>query len=123
MTRLCERQGLSVEAACRLFGHSRQAYYQSKTDYAERHSREVQVIRAVREIRERDPRIGGYKLWLMARDMFGAGWGPGRDSFYALLGRWRLTLPWQKPRHTTNSNHRFRTYGNIYREIVPSRPN
>lgn len=92
MTRLCERQGLSVDAACRLFGHSRQAYYQSKTDYAERYRREALVIQAVREIREQDMRIGGYKLWVMLRDMFDEGWVPGRDSFYALLDRWRLTL-------------------------------
>lgn len=123
MTRLCERQGLSVDAACKLFGHSRQAYYQSKTDYAERYRREALVIQAAREIREQDMRIGGYKLWVMLRDMFDEGWVPRRDSFYALLDRWRLTLPRPKPRHTTNSNHRFRTYKNIYREIVPTRPN
>ena len=81
------------------------------------------VLDTVREIRSEDARIGGYKLWLMTRDIFPAGWVPGRDGFFKLLSQNHLTLPRPKPRHTTNSNHRFHKYGNLYREVVPMRPN
>ena len=77
----------------------------------------------MREIRAEDARLGGYKLWLMVRDVYPAGWVPGRDSFYKLLSQNQLSLPRPKPRHTTNSNHRFRKYTNLYKEVVPTRPN
>ena len=120
---MCEQQCLSVEAACKLFGRSRQAYYKSKTDHAERRRHELKVLDTVREIRAEDIRIGGYKLWLMVKDIFPEGWIPGRDNFYKLLSQNHLTLQRPKPRHTTNSNHRFHKYTNLYKEIVPVRPN
>ena len=120
---MCERHGLSVGAACELFGHSRQAYYQSKTDHKERHRRETKVIDAVKKIRTLDLRIGGYKLWLMVKDMFPGDWVPGRDSFYNLLSKNGLMLPKPKPRHTTNSNHRFHKYTNLIKDVLPSHPN
>ena len=120
---MCKQQSLSVDAACKLFGHSRQAYYKSKTDHAERRRRELVVLDTVREIRAQDTRIGGYKLWLMVRDIFPSGWVPGRDGFFKLLSCNHLTLPRAKPRHTTNSNHRFHKYANLYKEVVPMRPN
>ena len=79
---------------------------------------ERKVIEAVREIREEDPGIGGYKLWLMLIDMFGRAFVPGRDRFYVLLRRKGLMLPKPKPRHTTNSNHRYHKYKNLIKDIV-----
>ncbi|KAB4124724.1 IS3 family transposase, partial [Bacteroides uniformis] len=92
--------------ACRLFGHCRQAYYQSKADIESQIHRERLMLDAVRDIRIEDPGIGCYKLWIMLTVLFGAGFMPGRDSFYALLRQHRLMLPARKTRHTTNSNHR-----------------
>ena len=63
--------------------------------------------------------LGGYKLWLMMKDAFGSGKVPGRDNFYRLLFRCNLTLPRARPRHTTNSNHRFHKYRNIAKTIRP----
>lgn len=120
---MCEQQGLSVAAACKLFGHSRQAYYKAKTDYAEQRRRELAVLDSVREIRAEDIRIGGYKLWLMVKNIFPNGWIQGRDSFYKLLAHNHLMLLRPKPRHTTNSNHRFHKYGNLIKGIIPMRPN
>ena len=37
----------------------------------------------------------------------------GRDAFYALLAREGLKLKRPKPRHTTNSNHRFHKWKNL----------
>lgn len=70
-----------------------------------------------------DPGIGYYKLWLMLKRMFMSDWVPGRDAFLGIMHDFGLTLPRPKPRHTTNSNHRFHKYRNLIRGFVPTRPN
>ena len=110
--------GLAVALVCRLFGHCRQAFYQSRADIEKEKEHERKVIGAVREIREEDPGIGGYKLWLMLIDMFGRAFVPGRDRFFTMLRRKGLMLPKPKPRHTTNSNHRYHKYKNLIKGIV-----
>ena len=110
--------GLAVALVCRLLGHCRQAFYQSKADIEAEKNRETKVVGAVREIREEDPGIGGYKLWLMLIAMFGRAFVPGRDRFFVLLRRKGLMLPKPKPRHTTNSNHRYHKYKNLIKDIV-----
>ena len=108
---------MKVAPACRLFGHCRQAYYQSRADIETRLKRERLILDAVREIRVEDPGIGGYKLWIMLTVLFDAGFVPGRDSFYALLRQHRLMLPPRKVRHTTNSNHRYHKWKNLTRGL------
>lgn len=91
---------MRVTLACRLFGHCRQAFYQSKADIVSELRLERVIIGNVREIRGEDPGIGGYKLWVMLRALLGSGVMPGRDSFYTLLRRHGLMLPPRKARHT-----------------------
>ena len=110
--------GLAVALVCRLFGHCRQAFYQSRADIEKEKGHERKAIEAVREIRQENPGIGGYKLWLMLIDMFGRAIVPGRDRFFVLLRRKGLMLPKPKPRHTTNSNHRYHKYKNLIKDIV-----
>jgi transposase InsO family protein len=112
-----------VRAACDLLGHSRQAFYKKRTDGAERLSREVRILDAVREIREIDPGIGGVKLWLMLSVMFNTGWMPGRDKFMNLLRRHHLMQKPRKSRSTTNSNHRYHKWKNLIKGFVPTRAN
>lgn len=114
---------LAVALVCRLFGHCRQAFYQSKADIGTEISHERKTIEAVREIREVDPGIGGYKLWLMLTSLFGRDFVPGRDRFFTLLRRKGLMLPKPKPRHTTNSNHRYRKWKNLIKGFVPMAAN
>ena len=109
---------LKVALVCRLFGHCRQAFYQSKADIESEIEHERKVIEAVKEIREEDPGIGGYKLWLMLISLFGRDFVPGRDRFFVILRRKGLMLPKPKPRHTTNSNHRYHKYKNLIKDIV-----
>ena len=49
---------LSLIHICRLFGHCRQAYYQSKADIESQIHRERLMLDAVRDIRIEDPGIG-----------------------------------------------------------------
>ena len=116
-------RGLKVARVVRLFGHCRQAFYQSKADIEREVAHERKVIDAVREIRSEDPGIGGYKLWLMLIAMFGRDFVPGRDRFFVLMRRKGLMLPKPKPRHTTNSNHRYHKYKNLIRGFVPTAAN
>lgn len=107
----------------RLFGHCRQAFYQSRADIENEVSHERQVIAAVRDIRDEDPGIGCYKLWLMLIAMFGRDFVPGRDRFFTILRRKGLMLPKPKPRHTTNSNHRYHKYKNLIKGFSPTSAN
>ena len=114
---------LKVALVCKLFGHCRQAFYQSKADIEAEVEHERKVIEAVRDIRSEDPGIGGYKLWLMLIDMFGRAFVPGRDRFFTILRRKGLMLPKPKPRHTTNYNHRYHKYKNLIKDIVQTAAN
>ena len=114
---------MKVTLTCRLFGHCRQAFYQSKADIEKEAEHERRIIEAVREIRMKDPRIGGYKLWLMLISMFGREYVPGRDRFFVILRRKRLMLPKPKPRHTTNSNHRYHKWKNLIKNYMPMEAN
>lgn len=110
---------MKVARACRLFGHCRQAFYQSKADIEKEIEQERRIVDAVRTIRTEDPRIGGYKLWLMLISMFGHDDMPGRDRFFTILRRKGLMLPKPKPRHTTNSNHRYHKWKNMIKNYIP----
>ena len=114
---------MKVSLACRLLGHCRQAFYQSKVDIAKEVECERRVIASVRAIRTEDPRIGGYKLWLMLIGMYGREHVPGRDRFFVMLRRRGLMLPKPKPRHTTNSNHRYRKWKNLIKDFTPMEAN
>ena len=107
-----------MSLACRLFGHCRQAFYQLKADIEKEVERERRIFNAVTDIRNEDPRVGGYKLWLMLIDMFGREYVPGRDRFFVIMRRKGLMLPKPKPRHTTNSNHRYHKWKNLIKGIA-----
>ena len=55
--------------------------------------------------------------------MYGRDFVPGRDSFFNLLRRKGLMLPKPKPRHTTNSNHRYHKWKNRIKDFVPTAAN
>ena len=114
---------MKVTLACRLFGHCRQAFYQSKADIEKEAEHERRIFEAIREIRMEDPRIGGYKLWLMLISLFGREYVPGRDRFFVILRRKGLMLPKPKPRHTTNSNHRYHKWKNLIKNYMPMEAN
>lgn len=120
---MVEQHDTNVKVACRLFGHCRQAYYQLKTDYEEECKRNGELVDAVKEIREEDPGIGCFKLFIMICCVFGRDRVPGRDNFFKLLRRNKLMLNRPKPRHTTNSNHRYHKYKNLIKGFVPTGPN
>lgn len=83
----------------------------------------MRIIDAVTEIRRMDPGIGYYKLWLMLKRMFQDDWMPGRDAFLGILRDFHMLQQRPKPRHTTNSNHRYHMYKNLIKGFIPTQSN
>ena len=94
-----------------------------KSDYEQESKRNGELVDAVKEIRDEDPAIGCFKLYIMVCSIFGRDSVPGRDRFFMLLRRNDLMFKRPRPRHTTNSNHRYHKYKNHIKGFVPTGPN
>ena len=114
--------GIPLDSLSGLLGNTRRAYYKKKRTDERMPLHSGRVIREVRSVREQDPGVGAYKLFFMPHDVFG-GRVMGRDRFYSVLRRNGLMLPPQRRRHTTNSNHNYRKYGNPVKGFAPRAPN
>lgn len=78
----------------------------------------------VRSVRERDPGIGGVKLWMMYVKAFAAGHPMGRDRFCEMIDRCdrKIRRRIRAPR-TTDSGHGLPTYPNLVKSFIPAAPN
>lgn len=111
-----------VEGLCILFGVTKQAYYKRDGNrLLEKLARESFAIEFVKEIRRKDPGIGGKKLWLMYKREFSGEKPVGRDKFADLIDRNGLKLRQRvrKPR-TTDSRHGLPVYPNLVKEFIPT---
>lgn len=108
---------------CELFGVSTQAFYQKKKHF-EKDTIKHLILDFVRLERALSPRIGGYKLFLMAKAQFKEDFRMGRDAFYSLLDQYNLKLR-QKKRsiRTTDSTHNYKKYPNIIKSIILTKCN
>ena len=104
---------------CGLFGYTRQAWYDSKKRQSEHQMKEVFILTEVLELRKEHKRMGGEKLLLLMQPLFDEhDIKCGRDKFYDLLRAHGLMIRRRKPGpKTTNSNHFYRKYPNIVRDI------
>ncbi len=77
------------------------------------------VLKLVREIRQDLPRAGVPKLHFMLQDKLRAhGIKMGRDALYQLLGEHGYLIRYRKRKpYTTNSNHPYKKYPNLIRDI------
>lgn len=81
------------------------------------------VVEFVKEIRSKDPGIGGNKMWLMYRNRFGAQYSVGYNRFYDILERYKLKVRIRKRRAvTTDSRHGLPTYPDLVKGLIPDRP-
>jgi transposase InsO family protein len=94
---------------------SRQNYYHQRQVRAREQVDESLVADLVRQERQRQPRLGGRKLWrLLEQEFLAAGISLGRDRFFGVLRRQGLLIPRRKGHcRTTDSRHGFRVYGNL----------
>ena len=104
---------------CELFGNSRQAWYENKKRQSHLQMQEVFILKQVKELRKAHKRMGAEKLhYLLKPDFEAHNIKYGRDKFFNLLGEHGLLVRRRKrgPK-TTNSNHFYRKYPNLIRDI------
>ncbi len=110
----------SVGYYCRLFGKTRQAFYDQRKEGTDKGLQEVLALKLVMEIRRDLPRCGTDKLHHMLQPSFEAhGIKVGRDGLYALLGSHGMLIRQRKRKpYTTNANHRYKKYLNLIRDMI-----
>lgn len=122
MSRLRDRHPrVRVDELCGLFGYTRQAYYQGFRRGYESSAAIDQTLDTVEKIRKKHPKMGVRKMKVvLARDY---GIDVGRDSLFDIMRNAGLLMRKRmRHRRTTFSGHGMRTYPNLIKEIVPSRP-
>jgi len=120
-----EKTATTTSQLCRLFGVSRQSFYQYWQNQALQSNEQQIVLDLVRQIRKDHPVIGTRKLYLMIKqELESHHIKMGRDKLYDLLAETGLLLRKRRRRvRTTFSNHRFRKYPNLIVGLTLSRPN
>lgn len=109
---------------CRLFGKTRQAFYDHSWRYSDGQLQEALIVELVKDIRNCLPKTGGLKLLHMLKDDFTAhNISIGRDSFFALLKKHDLLIR-RKRRYavTTDSNHPYKKWLDLLKGLQITAP-
>lgn len=108
---------------CGLFGYTRQAWYDSKMRLSQIQLSEVLLLGEVKKIRKEHPRMGCEKLQeKLSAFIKTHGIKIGRDKFYDLLREHGLLVKHSRRRaKTTNSNHLYKRFPNIVRDLKLSK--
>ena len=121
-----EQKSYGTAVLCRLFGKSRQAYYERSRYVSATGVEEDTILSPVREVRKDFPRMGGArKLLIYLKPKFEAmHLHIGRDAFIELLYRnFMLVRKVKNRRKTTFSNHWMHKYPNLTSGYTPAAPN
>jgi transposase InsO family protein len=115
----------SMEKICNCFDMHRDAYYKSKKRDRYRKTMESQVIKLVKDERKQQPRVGTRKLLEALHAEFKkAHLKVGRDVLFDILrDNGMLVKPKKASCKTTDSYHRFNTYGNLVKDMEVTAPN
>ncbi|MCF5726637.1 IS3 family transposase [Aeromonas veronii] len=126
---LSQRQAerLTIVRACLFLGISRQAYYKRNRVADEHHAQGLQVVRFVRQVRLRQPRVGTRKLHYLLQGQDDDGLKVGRDRLFQILAEHRLLVQPRRAYHkTTHSFHRFYRHPNLLKagpeQVTPVAP-
>jgi putative transposase len=114
---------ISLERLCRLFGKTRQAYYDHSWRDSDEQLQEAVIIDLVRSLRKVLPKVGGHKLLFMLKEDFKRHkLVIGRDSFFRLLRKHDLLVK-RRRRYvrTTNSDHPYKKWPDLIKEIQLNR--
>jgi putative transposase len=115
-----------MNSICGLFGKTRQAWYVHQWSDEDDTIRDTVVLKSVKEIREQMPRIGTRKLHhMLTGKLQEHKIKIGRDKLFDLLEEYGMLVRRRKRRKvsTTDSNHPFRKYPNLVRELHVTGPN
>lgn len=115
---------IGLARLCRLFGKSRQAFYDYSRRGTDNQFREAIIIDLVKRVRQSLPKLGTLKLMHILRDdLTTHGISIGRDSFFALLKKHHLLVK-RKKRYaiTTDSNHPYKKWADMVNGLVIQAP-
>ena len=109
--------GLGLTKVCRLFGKTRQAYYDQSWRNSDDQLHEAFIINKVKTIRQHIQGIGGLQLHGMLKEELRLhNIHIGRDRFYDLLRKHNLLIKIRKRYAvTTNSNHPYYKWPDLIR--------
>ncbi len=109
----------SVRYFCLLFGKSRQAWYEQGHTLQKQQLSDALVLKLVAGIRQKLPRLGVSKLhYMLVGPLAAHGLKIGRDALYELLGHHGYLIRYRKRKpYTTDSNHAYKKYPNLIREL------
>lgn len=115
---------IGVGRLCKLFGKTRQAYYDRLNSEKAYNQDAGIVLELVAQVRRELPGIGTHKLYRLIREPLKThGVKMGRDKLHQLLKDNGLLIS-RKARiaKTTNSKHWLRCYPNLIKDLNPVRP-
>jgi len=111
---------LGLTKVCRLFGKTRQAYYDQSWRNSDDQLHEAFIIDKVKTIRQHIQRIGGLQLYTMLKEELRLhNIHIGRDRFYDLLRKHNLLIKIRKRYAvTTNSNHPYYKWPDLTGNVI-----
>lgn len=114
----------SVRYFCALFGKSRQAWYEQCNAHQRHQLSNTIILKLVEEIRSELPRAGVPQLYQkLQQPLAGHGIKMGRDGLYNLLGTHGYLLRYRRRKpYTTDSNHHYKKYPNLIKEMLLTHP-
>jgi putative transposase len=109
----------SLNGFCRLFGVSRQSFYQHFRTEEHKCFQHEMIIQQVKLIRQDHPRIGARKLLVMLQPFFIENHiSIGRDSFFELLNQHKMLVKRRARQvQTTFSKHWLRKWPNLIKNF------
>lgn len=112
---------ITVSRLCAELVMSRQNYYKKKQRRKTSKINEGFITELVKRERLLQPMLGGRKLFhRLHEELVSENIGMGRDRFFGVLRKNGLLIRRKRNRaRTTNSNHSFRTYGNLFKDWIP----
>lgn len=115
--------GYGISYYCKLFGKTRQAFYEQQNKPGDKGLQASLILKLVQEIRVDLPRCGTEKLLHLIQPKFiEHGIKIGRDGLYQLLGEHGYLIRFRRRKpYTTNSNHHYKKYPNLIRQLVVTR--
>lgn len=115
----------SIKEVCEEYGITRQGYYKGQKKVEKEALEEEIIVKMILNIRKQLIRSGGKKLYyLLKADLKETGIKIGRDKFFEILRNNGLLVKRKTYSvRTTNSNHPFRKYGNLIKEMKIERIN
>jgi putative transposase len=113
---------IGLTKLCGWFGITRQAYYQNNQHAAVSAMQEDLILREIKAIRSKHPRMGTRKLHTILQPLLRQHQiKMGRDALFTTLSSNHLLVRKRKRRiQTTQSFHWLRKYPNLIKDFVPS---